>query len=574
MGDTPGIGFQESLTIEFKSDRSRLSDNDLVDAVVAFANTDGGIIYVGVEDDGAVTGLHPEHRDMTRLSAMIANKTVPPLPIKAELLWHGQPPAAIAAIHVSKSRTIAATSSGKLLRRRLKMDGTPENVPLYPFEITTRLSGLGLLDFSAQPVPDASYSDLDPVERARLRGVIQNQNGESALLELGDEELDQALQFATRHEGVPTPTLTGMLMIGRPSRLRALTPTAETAIQIMRGTEVKFNETLTLPLLAAYERIIAHVKAWNQETELTDGLYRISVPDFDQRALREAIVNAFCHRDYSILGRVRIQIGDEGLTISNPGGFVEGVSIGNLLAAEPHGRNPALANALKRIGLAERTGRGVDRIFEGSLRYGKPMPDYSASSNVLVSVFFPRSQPDRAFTRMVADEQARTGQPLSIVSLLILNFLKGCGRRSETAHTISKGVNVSAAIISSTLEPLTQSGLIEVSGSDRNRAYSLNLPRYREFAATGAEVGTHRRKKTERPESAVPPKEQNHEDMVLRLAKKQGYVTRADAASLLRLSPPQAFRILRRLALKGSLALSGKGRYARYVPAAAPPRHK
>ena len=128
------------------------------------------------------------------------------------------------------------------------------------------------------------------------------------------------------------------------------------------------------------------------------GLFRVPIPDFDKRAIREAIVNAFSHRDYSKMGRVRIAITDEGITVANPGGFVEGVSINNLLTAEPHGRNPQLADALKRIGLAERTGRGIDRIYEGSLIYGNTLPDYKNSTSVTVSLFIPRSRPDIQIT--------------------------------------------------------------------------------------------------------------------------------------------------------------------------------
>uniref|UniRef100_UPI0025EF796F AlbA family DNA-binding domain-containing protein n=1 Tax=Selenomonas sp. AE3005 TaxID=1485543 RepID=UPI0025EF796F len=69
----------ETLTIEFKSDKKPLPDNDIIDAVVAFANTEGGDLYLGIEDDGTVTGLHPSHQDITRLTAFIANKTVPPV---------------------------------------------------------------------------------------------------------------------------------------------------------------------------------------------------------------------------------------------------------------------------------------------------------------------------------------------------------------------------------------------------------------------------------------------------------------------------------------------------------------
>ena len=61
------------------------------------------------------------------------------------------------------------------------------------------------------------------------------------------------------------------------------------------------------------------------------------------------MINAFCHRDYTMLGTVRVLIDDEGMTISSPGGFIDGVTLENLLTVEPHGKNPALADALKRI---------------------------------------------------------------------------------------------------------------------------------------------------------------------------------------------------------------------------------
>ena len=159
----------ETIEIEFKSDVKKLSDSDLIDAIVAFANTHGGDLYLGVEDDGTVTGLHEQHQDATQLSAFIANRTVPPISVRIEYL-HGERPALV--IHVPRSRSIVASSAGKIQRRRLKADGTPENVPMYPHEINSRLSALSLLDFSAQPVPGAQYQDLDSLERERLRKII------------------------------------------------------------------------------------------------------------------------------------------------------------------------------------------------------------------------------------------------------------------------------------------------------------------------------------------------------------------------------------------------------------------
>ena len=135
---------KETLEIEFKSDMKKLSDNDLVDAIVAFSNTNGGDLYLGVEDDGSITGLHKDHKDITQLAAFIANKTIPPVSVRVELV-DVEP--GVLMIHVPKSRSIVASSAGKIQRRRLKPDGSPENIPMYPYEISTRLSELSMLDF-------------------------------------------------------------------------------------------------------------------------------------------------------------------------------------------------------------------------------------------------------------------------------------------------------------------------------------------------------------------------------------------------------------------------------------------
>ena len=97
---------------------------------------------------------------------MVANKTVPPVSVRAETLAEKFP---VMHIEVPRSRSIVATSNGRILRRRIKSDGTPESVPMYPYEIATRLSDLGRLDYSAQPVVDATCDDFDSLELARLR---------------------------------------------------------------------------------------------------------------------------------------------------------------------------------------------------------------------------------------------------------------------------------------------------------------------------------------------------------------------------------------------------------------------
>lgn len=453
-------------------------------------------------------------------------------------------------ISVPKRPSVVATSDGKIQRRRLKPNGEPENVPMYPYEITARLSSLSLLDYSAQPVPDATYQDLDPVERERLRNIIRSYRGEVALLELNDEELDKALQLVTIQDGAIVPTFCGMLLIGRKEALKRHMPTAEASIQVLVGTDIKANESFYLPILAAFEKISDAFSAWNHSEEMEQGLFRITIPDYDPRAFREALVNAFCHRDYSVLGRVLVQINDEGMTISNPGGFIEGIRVDNLLDAEPHGRNPALADAMKRIGLAERTGRGIDRIFEGSLLYGRLLPDYSNSTQSNVKLFIPKGPTDKAFICMVSEEQQRLGRSLPIHLLLVLDAIKQLHRASvqdvsERTHTDESRVRV-------VLENLVESGLVERLGNGRGRYYIMSSRYSKE---TNSTVGYVRNRDID----AL-----RHQELVMQLAQAKEEVTRADVVELLHVTPPQAYRILQKLKDAGRLSLEGKGAGARY----------
>lgn len=538
---------KETLEIEFKSDLKKLSDAELIDAVVAFANTSGGDIYLGVEDDATPTGVHKSHKDYTQLAAFIANRTVPPVSVQVEPLFCDDG-VMILQIHVPKKRGIVASSSGKIQRRRIKADGTPENIPLYPYEISTRLSELSLLDFSAQPVPGAKYEDLDPLERERLRSIIRSYNGEKYLLELSDDELDKAMQFVVTIDNRLIPTYTGMLMLGRKERLKELIPTAEAAFIMMHGTEVTTNESFYLPLLAAIEKMIDFVAVRNPEQEIEQGLFRISVPEFNPRAVREAIVNAFAHRDYTQLGRVIVRIDADGLSVSNPGGFIEGVTYRNILTVEPHGRNPVLADALKRVGLAERSGRGVDRIFEGSLMYGRDLPDYSESTATSVRLFIPRGMPDKKMVALITEEQQKTGEPVSLNALFVLNSLKHNHRMS--LGEISAECNIPETKLRPTLERLIEGGIVDGIGSGRGRAYVLSAKTYKDPAqyVRQTDIDVIR-----------------YSELVMKLAHTKEYITRKDVVDLLHISGPQAYRLLKKLEKNKQLTHSGTTSSVRYT---------
>lgn len=543
------IPMKENLTTEFKSDKKRYPDNLLIEELVGMANTKGGELYLGVEDNGEITGIHKVHEDINGLKALVANMTVPSLSVRAEILYEDGKK--VLKIEIPMSRSIIATTSGKLLKRRLKIDGSPENVPMYPYEINTRLSELSLLDFSGQILSGAKIEDLDPNERIRLKKIIELRHGDSLLLELEDEELDKALQLVKEENGQLFPTVTGMLLIGKEKRLIELMPTAKSVFQVLDGTIVRKNEEFSKPLLETFEIFEENFKVWNPETEIENGLFRIPVPEFSYNAFREALVNAFCHRDYSMLGSVRLAITDEGMTISSPGGFIDGVNLKNLLTVEPHGRNQTLANALKRIGLAERTGRGIDRIFEGSIIYGRPWPDYSESSTTIVKVFIQRAKPNIPFLRMIYEAGKRNGKSLSINSLLILSLIEF--ERKVTLQGIIQKINLTETRIKANINKLIEEGLIEEIGSRKNKEYILSKSVYME---NNNSIGYVRQSGID----AI-----RHEEMVLKLVKESDNgVRREEVSELLNVSKDKAYLVLKKLVENNKIELIGKGRGAKY----------
>ena len=540
---------KETLTIEFKSDIDCLDEKELVSEIVGMTNTEGGVLYLGVEDNGDITGVHKKHRDPSGAMALIANKTVPSLSVRAEIIE--EEGIEVLQIQIPMSKTIIATSDGKIQRRRLKPDGSPENVPMYPYEIPGRLSSLSQLDYSAQILLGATMDDLDGKERDRLRSIIKYRKGDKTLLELTDEELDKALQLVKEEGGVLYPTVTGMLLLGKEDRIAELLPTAKAVFQVLEGTKVRKNEQTSKPLLATFEMFEEYMKAWNPEREMEYGLFRVPIPEFSEAAYREGLVNAFCHRDYTVIQAVRVAIEDEGLTISSPGGFIEGVNLKNLLTVEPHGRNPVLADALKRIGLAEKTGRGIDRIFEGSIVFGRPLPDYSETTSTYVKLFIQRAEPDLAFTKMISSEENRLGRSLSINSLLILSALQS--QRRLTIAEITEVTNIGEIRAKAVVEKLVEAGLVDAGGNNKARFYILSSKVYKEqdnIVGYVRQIGI----------DAV-----KYEAWIMELIQKQGgRITRDNVVELLNVTPSQAYRLLKKMSDKGRIKLVGNGRSAYY----------
>ncbi|MBI3913078.1 MAG: AAA family ATPase [Chloroflexi bacterium] len=368
-------------------------------------------------------------------------------------------------------------------------------------------------------------------------------------MELSDLEIAKALGLVQADGEARNPTVAGLLLLGKEQSLNQHLPTHEVAFQVLRHGKVEVNDFFRAPLVKISEMIYERFRARVQEQEFILGMLRVGIPDYGHPSFREAVHNALIHRDYSRLGTVHIQWYEDRIEVSNPGGFVEGVRLDNLLTVPPTPRNPRLADAFKRIGLVERTGRGIDTIFEGQLRNGRPAPDYSRSNDAAVIIVLPSGSANLDFARFVI-EQEQAGRRLGLDDLLILNEIQR-ERRIDLARAMELTQKPTAPVRSS-LEHLVELGLIDARGEKKARVYHFSPAVYRALGLSSAYV---------RMRGFEPIQV---EAMVTQFVQAHGKITRAEAAELCHLSEPQAYRLLKEMSGRGMLKQVGRGRGSYY----------
>ncbi len=206
----------ETLTIEFKSDVKSYSTDKLVYELIGMANAEGGKLFLGIEDDGTVTGVNAQHRDALSLVAIIRENTIPPIAVSASLETDDCTGKDVLVFSVELTGQLHSTRNGRYGYRTMRQDGTPATKPLSPEEIVQRLAYIQVLDPSSQIIKDISSEEaFSSIEHERLRKLIGLHHGDRTLLELSDEEIDLALGFSRRIEDKLYPTIAGLLIVGK-----------------------------------------------------------------------------------------------------------------------------------------------------------------------------------------------------------------------------------------------------------------------------------------------------------------------------------------------------------------------
>jgi len=534
----------ESLRVEFKSE---LDDRELVEETTAFANSDGGVLLIGVRDNGEILGAAARHGSSTdcgRVEALVRNRTEPPLNVTvSEVEIDGR---RVLVVEILVAASVIGTTTGVYKRRVIGPDGKPEVIAMRPHDIVGRAGSLGVVDRSEAPLPDAdSARDLDLNEIDRFRAMARAQG--DAVAELPDSELLRALRFLDLDDRL---TIGAVLFFGTEQALERWLPNYEVAWQELEALEIRMAGRARIPILRALAELEVWIQARNPQEEIEVGLIRHPLPRFSTSAVRELVVNALVHRDYAAKGATLVEINQDGLSISNPGGFPTGVTVHNLLHTPPQPRNPAIADACKRVGVGDRVSRGINRAYESQLLSGRPAPDYTGSNAARVTVTLSSAPADRELARLFV-ERTQAGAELNINDLLALYEIRRAGRiaTSRAAELFQTDDGAARAV----LNRLSEAGLVEPRGERKGRTYHLGRAYYDRL---GDPSGYLRAKGFS---------EVQHREMIREFVRINGRIQRSEAAELCQLGPEAAGALLRRMRDDGELELRGERRGSHYV---------
>lgn len=376
----------EGKTLEFKRDAS--SAGPILRTVCAFANTAGGRLLFGIEDrTGAVVGV-PEPLDLEeRLASIIADGIVPRVLPDIEVVpWRSTHVVAV-RVHLGPSRPYHVASLGPAEGTFVRLGSTNRRADAQlAAEIARSAQGVG---FDEQPVPDLG---ADAIDLAAVRTAF------SGVRDIRRSDL-KTLRLTTTAQGRDAPTVGGLLLFGR-DRLERF-PDAWVQAGRFKGASkstIIDSADITVPLIDAVDHAIAFVVRNTATRYEIGGARRLEVPEYPPAAVREAIVNAVVHADYSQQGApIRIAIFDDRLEVESPGMLVPGLTIADVLGGVSKLRNRVIGRVFRELGLIEQWGSGVARMREACRQAGLPEPLLEeVGMRFRVTLTSGRSEPPRA----------------------------------------------------------------------------------------------------------------------------------------------------------------------------------
>lgn len=239
-------------------------------------------------------------------------------------------------------------------------------------------------DFSAELHPDGGLGDLDPALIERFREMWMRKSGNPAL---GTVTPRQLLEDAELLAG-DRITHAALVLFGTRRAMGRRLAQAEVVFEY-RSSEASIPYQQRIEFRSGFlgylDELWNTINLRNEVLQYREGFFIGDIPAFNEAVVREALLNALAHRDYRLPGSIFVRQFPRRLEIVSPGGFPPGINAGNMLWRQSP-RNRRIADACAKCGLVERSGQGANRMFEESIKEGKPRPDFTGTDDYQVEV--------------------------------------------------------------------------------------------------------------------------------------------------------------------------------------------
>lgn len=531
----------------------REAEDALVEMAVCMANGGGGTTVFGVADRvvgraRAVLGVPPEV-DANVLRRAVYDRTDPKLTPELEFVPVPEGTGLLLAMHVRGGLPPYTDTSG-----RGKVRVGKDCQPLTGSLRASLTVEFGANDYTAEPVPGVPAEHVSASALEVLRRVAGAEFGAPKdLLRLSDADLLAQLNLV-----VPDGRLTraGVLLVGTTEALRRHLPSYTWTFLQMRGDTDYVNRADGPDALAvALTKIVERVTPLNPIETVRRGLYHFEYRLYPELALREALINALCHANLRAASPVTVKQYADRLEITNPGGFVGGVSPANILHHPSAARNPRLVEALIRLRMANRSNLGVGRMYSAMLIEGKDPPLHEDAGQAVRTTF--RASPLSPSFRAFVEEEEHAGRHLSVDALLVLkHLLRHVEVDLSTAATVCQRTPTQAR------ELLADMALsrryLKRSGAEPTHHWTLRRDVRRRL------VGPDQANRTQR-DAWRDARRRILGELQRRATSGHEGLSNAEIRELTHFDRESAKKLLRELRDEGSVQVSGAGRYSRWT---------
>lgn len=426
----------ENEKIEFKSQFAE----EIYKEVIAFANTDGGTVYVGIDNDGNVVGLSNVDKEYTRITNGIRDAIMPDVAMYVKFTIQENKVVRISVSEGSNKpyylRAKGIKSSGVFVRQ-----GT-SSVPASVEQIRQMIK----------------ESDGDIFEELRsLEQELTFYSAAKAFDQYGvefNENKYRALGITHPQDDIYT-NLALILSDQCPYTTKIAVFTDETC------TVFRDSKEFGGSVFKQFEDTVNYLALCNKTSSVIKGIVRTDKQDYPEEALREALLNAIVHRDYGFSGSIIINVNDKKIEFISIGGLLPGLSTDDIRIGISQPRNKKLAEIFHRLRLIESYGTGIRRIYK-LYENCSVQPTITVTSNAFKIVLPNMNE--------VPDPVAELGQPITAQMKKVLDYLAEYGQITDAEICDLLGLKKTRAF--TVAKQMRDMGLIQVVGRGENRKYT------------------------------------------------------------------------------------------------------